>query len=112
MHTALLVAQELESEGVGTIVLNNHTIKPMDEDTVVNVAQKTGAVVTVEEHQVMGGMGSAVAEVLARRHPTPIEFIGVQDKFGQSGEPEELIEHYGMGADSIKASVKRVIGRK
>ena len=67
---------------------------------------------TVEEHQVMGGMGSAVAEVLAKNYPVPIEFVGVQDKFGQSGTPDELVEHYGMGKDSIKEAVKRVLGRK
>jgi len=112
VHNALLAAHELEEEGIGTIVVNNHSIKPMDEETITAVAKKAGAVVTVEEHQVMGGMGSAVAEVLARYAPTPIEFIGVQDQFGQSGEPEELIEHYGMDVKSIKGAVKTVIKRK
>ena len=112
LYNALFAAQELMAEGIGTIVIDNHTIKPMDEDTIVSVAQRVGAVVTVEEHQVMGGMGSAVAEVLARRYPVPIEFIGVQDQFGQSGTPEELIEHYGMDVKSIKGAVKCVINRK
>lgn len=112
VHNALLAAKELEEEGIGSIVLNNHTIKPMDEDAVVHVAKKTGAVVTVEEHQVAGGMGSAVAETLARLHPTPIEFIGVQDQFGQSGEPEELIVHYGMDMHSIAEAARIAIKRK
>jgi transketolase len=112
VHNALVAAKELDEEGIGTIVVNNHTIKPMDERTVVDAAKRAGAVVTVEEHQVMGGMGSAVAEVLAKQNPVPIEFIGVQDQFGQSGEPNELIEHYGMDIKSIKGAVKTVLKRK
>ena len=87
-------------------VINNHTIKPMDEASIVEAARSCGAIVTVEEHQVRGGIGSAVAEVLAAQAPTPIEFIGVQDRFGQSGDPAELIEFYGMGTDAIKAAVR------
>lgn len=112
LHNALLVAKELGDEGIGAIVLNNHTIKPMDEAAVVDVARRCSAVVTIEEHQVAGGMGSAVAEVLARTHPVPIEFIGVQDQFGQSGNPGELIKHYKMDKDSIKEAVRKVISRK
>lgn len=112
VHNALIVAHELEKEGISTLVLNNHTIKPMDEEKVIEVAKRTGAVVTVEEHQVSGGMGSAVAEVLSQHHPVPMEFIGVHDQFGQSGNPDELIEHYGMGADSIQEAVKKVLKRK
>ena len=112
VHNALLAANELEKEGIGAIVVNNHTIKPLDKDTIIEVAQKAGAVVTVEEHQITGGAGSAVAEVLAQENPVPIEFIGVHDQFGQSGEPNELIEHYGMGVESIKEAVKKVIKRK
>jgi len=110
-HNALVAAKELAEEGIECSVLNNHTIKPMDEKAVVGVARAAGRVVTVEEHQVAGGMGSAVAEVLAKNNPVPIEFIGVEDKFGQSGKPAELIEHYGMGVDSIKKAVKRVLER-
>jgi len=112
VHNALLAAKELQEEGVGTIVVNNHTIKPMDERVIVEVAKKCGTVVTVEEHQVAGGMGGAVAEVLAREHPVPIEFIGVHDQFGQSGTPEELIAHYKMDVASIKEAVKKVLKRK
>lgn len=112
VYNALLSAEELEGEGISTIVINNHTIKPLDKNTIVENAKKAGAVVTVEEHQVAGGAGSAVAEVLAAENPVPIEFIGVHDQFGQSGTPNELIEHYGMGVESIKEAVKKVIKRK
>ncbi len=112
VHNALLAAHELEQEGTKVRVINNHTIKPMDEKTVIEAAQAAGAVVTVEEHQVAGGMGSAVAEVLARNHPVPIEFIGVQNRFGESGEPDQLVEHFGMGVKHIKAAVQKVLGRK
>lgn len=112
LYKALVAAKELSEEGIRLLVLNNHTIKPIDVEAVTRCAKESGAVVTVEEHQVLGGMGSAVAEVLAKEYPVPIEFIGVQDMFGQSGEPEELIEHYGMGVSSIKEAVKKVIGRK
>ena len=112
LHNAILAAAELEQEGIGVMVVNNHTIKPMDQETIINAAKKAGAVVTVEEHQVAGGMGSAVAEVLARNHPVPIEFIGVQNRFGQSGSPAELIEHYGMGVSHIKEAVKKALRRK
>lgn len=112
LYNALLAAKELKEEGIETIVVNNHTVKPMDEKKIIEVAKKCGAVVTVEEHQVMGGMGSAVAEVLAKNLPTPQEFLGMQNVFGESGEPKELIEKYGMGVKSIKDAVKRVIKRK
>ncbi|MDP6388085.1 MAG: transketolase C-terminal domain-containing protein [Candidatus Pacebacteria bacterium] len=112
VHNALLAADNLEKDGIGTIVLNNHTIKPMDNTSVIEMAKKTGAVVTVEEHQIAGGMGSAVAEVLAGEHPVPIEFVGVHDQFGQSGDPDELIEHYNMGVEEIISAVKKVIERK
>jgi len=112
LYNALLAARELEGKGIGTIVVNNHTVKPMDEKTIVSVAKKCGAVVTIEEHQVAGGMGSAVAEVLSREHPVPIEFIGVQDQFGQSGTPEELFKYYKMDTESIIEAVEKVIKRK
>ncbi|MBI3335056.1 MAG: transketolase family protein [Candidatus Portnoybacteria bacterium] len=112
LYNALLAAKELEEEGIGALVINNHTVKPMDEKTIIEAAKKTGAVVTVEEHQVQGGMGSAVAEVLAKNYPVPMEFIGVQNQFGQSGAPAELIEYYGMGVSAIKEAVRRVIARK
>jgi len=112
LYRAILAAKELETEGIKTKVMNLSSIKPIDKNAIIALAKETGGIVTVEEHQIMGGMGSAVAEVLAQNNPVPIEFIGVQDKFGQSGKPEELIEHYGMGKDSIKEAVKKVIKRK
>lgn len=112
LHNALLAARELEKEGIGTIVLNCHTVKPLDEKKVIDVAKKCGAVVTVEEHQVTGGLGGAVAELLAKNHPVPQEFIGMQNVFGESGEPKELIEKYGMGVGSIKEAVYRAVKRK
>ncbi len=112
LYNALLAAKELEEKGIGTIVVNNHTIKPMDTSTIVSVAKKTNAIVTVEEHQIAGGMGSAVAEELSKEYPVPIEFVGVKDQFGQSGEPKELIEHYGLGSNSIQKAVIKVQKRK
>ena len=112
VHNALLAAHDLEKEKIGTIVLNNHTLDPIDDRVVKEVAKKTGAVVTVEEHQITGGLGGAVAEVLARVFPVPIEFIGMQDIFGESGPPHDLVEKYGMGVKDIKKAVKKVIKRK
>ncbi|KKU94122.1 MAG: hypothetical protein UY26_C0003G0273 [Candidatus Jorgensenbacteria bacterium GW2011_GWA1_48_13] len=112
VKNALLAAKELEEEGIKTIVINNHSIKPIDEQKIIEAAEKAGAVVIVEEHQVSGGLGGAVAEVLAKHAPTPIEFVGMQDTFGESGPPHELIEKYGMGVRDIKAAVRRVIKRR
>ena len=112
LYRALLAARRLEEEGIGVEVINLSTIKPLDDDAIVELAKKTGAVVTVEEHQIKGGMGSAVAECLAKNYPVPMEFIGVDDQFGQSGTPEELIRHYHMDTPDIIAAVKKVIKRK
>ena len=112
LYRALVAAKELEAEGIKTKVMNLSSIKPIDVGGLVELAKETHGIVTVEEHQVTGGMGGAVAEVLARNFPVPIEFIGVQDKFGQSGSPDELVEHYGMGKNSIKEAVKKVLKRK
>jgi transketolase len=112
MHHALLATKELETEGLKTKVMNLSSIKPIDSEAILALAKECKAIVTVEEHQIAGGMGSAVAEVLAQNFPVPIEFVGVKDKFGQSGTPAELIEHYGMGKDSIKEAVKKVAAKK
>lgn len=112
VHNALLAAKELEEEKVPTIVLNVHTIKPIDEKKIIEIAKKVGAVVTVEEHQIIGGLGSAVAEVLGRSYPVPQEFIGMKDTFGESGNPWELVEKYGMGVKDIKLAVKKALKRK
>ena len=112
VYNALIAADRLAKDGIECRVVNNHTVKPMDEAAVVDAARRCGAVVTVEEHQKAAGMGSRVAEILAQQYPVPIEFIGVDDRFGQSGDPAELIEYYGMGVDSIVAAVKKVHQRK
>ena len=112
VHNAILAAAALEKEGIKVRVINNHTIKPMDETTIIQAAKDADTIVTVEEHQVQGGMGSAVAEVLAKNYPVPIEFIGVQNRFGESGAPNELIEHFGMGVSHIIGAVKKVLTRK
>jgi len=113
VQNALVAADELAREdGVHCLVLNNHTVKPLDAASVIAAARRCGAVVTVEEHQVAGGAGSAVAEVLAEEYPVPIRFVGVRDRFGQSGTPDELIELYGMGVRSIKEAVRTVLRRK
>lgn len=109
---SLLAAAMLAKEGIECTVINNHTIKPMDEDAVVKAARTCGAVVTAEEHQVAGGMGSAVAEVLVRNHPVPMEFVGIQDRFGESGDPGELMEHFGLTAAGIVAAVRKAVARK
>jgi len=112
VHKALQVAKHYDEKGVKVKVLNLATIKPLDEEAIIHLAMETKAIVTVEEHQIRGGMGSAVAECLAQHVPVPIEFIGVNDEFGQSGTPDELIEHYGMGVKNIEAAVKKVLLRK
>ncbi|MDP3948063.1 MAG: transketolase C-terminal domain-containing protein [bacterium] len=109
---ALLAARDLEKEGIETIVLNVHTVKPLDEKKILEAATRAGAVVTVEEHQVAGGLGGAVAEFLAKTEPTPMEFIGLQNTFGESGPPAELLLKYGMGVKDIVAAVHRAVKRR
>lgn len=112
LYYALLAAKELETEGIQVLVANVCVIKPIDGETVVTLAQKTGSIVSVEDHQVAGGLGGLIAEVLAKNLPTPMEFIGLQDTFGESGSPKELLEKYNMGKNAIKEAVKKVIARK
>jgi len=110
---AILAAQKLKEEhNINAMVINLHTIKPFDFDTVVNAAKKCGCVVTAEEHQVHGGLGGAVSEVLAKNYPVPIEFVGMPDKFGGSGEPEELMEKFALNHKTIYTSCLKVIQRK
>jgi transketolase len=109
---ALRAAKDLDKKGIKIIVANIHTIKPIDQELLIQLAKETKAIVSVEEHQVAGGLGSAVAEVLVKNYPVPMEFIGVQDRFGQSGTPQELIEKYDMGIDAIIAAVIKVMDRK
>ncbi len=109
---AMNVAHALSDKGIAVKVLNLATIKPLDHEAILNLAKETGAIVTVEEHQIAGGMGSAVAECLAQWLPTPQEFIGVKDEFGQSGTPDELIAYYKMDEVAIEEAVKKVLERK
>lgn len=109
VYNAIMAGKELESEGIGAVVLNIGTVKPLDRDAVVALAKECGKIVTVEEHQIAGGMGSAVAELLATEHPTKMAFIGVRDVFGQSGAPLELIKHYGMDKDAIVKVVRNLV---
>lgn len=111
LHRALSAAKELEEKGIEVEVMNLSTIKPLDEKAIMALAEKTGKIVTVEEHQIRGGMGSAVAECLAQNYPVPMEFIGVNDQFGQTGTPDELIEHYGMDTRSIIKAVDKILKR-
>lgn len=110
---ALQAAKALKKRrGINAKVINLHTIKPIDVVTIVDSARQCGAVVTAEEHQVHGGMGSAVAEVLAKNFPVPIEFVGVKDTFGMSGDPKELLSHFGLTWKEIYASAIRAIERR
>lgn len=109
LYNALMAAVELNKQGVGASVLHMATIKPLDTSALEQFASEHGALVTVEEHQIIGGLGSAVAEHLSEVMPTRIVRIGVRDQFGQSGEPDELIEHYGMGISAIVAAGQKII---
>ena len=111
LYEALKAAKELEHE-VQTVVINIASIKPIDKDAIVAAVKEAGAVVTVEEHQVAGGMGSAIAELVAAECPAPVEFVGVHDMFGQSGTPTELNEHYKLSAPHIIEAARRVLTRK
>ena len=109
---ALEAAEMLKADGISARVVNMPTIKPIDTDLLVRCAKETGAFVTAEDHNIYGGLGSAVAEALASTRPRPIEFVGVKDTFGMSGEPDELAEAYQLTAPHIARAAKKVIGRK
>lgn len=112
LYEALLAAKELSKSAIDVIVINCHTIKPLDVQGIIRAAKTTGAVVTLEEHQVMGGMGSAISEVLAKNFPVPMEMLGVQDRYGQSGEVKQLYEEYGITKKDVIDAVKKVVARK
>jgi len=112
VYNAILAAKELEERGMKVIVCNMSTIKPLDINMINELVKDSGALVTVEEHQVLGGMGSAIAEYVTSHNPVPIEFIGVKDEFGQSGTPEELVEHYELGVSHIIEAAEKVVSRK
>ena len=109
---ALEAAKILQEEGINARVINIHTIKPIDADIIIKAAKETGAIVTAEEHSVIGGLGSAVAEVLAENAPAPIVRVGIQDKFGKSGKPAALLEEYGLTAKNIAAKAKEAMAKK
>lgn len=109
---AILAAQELEKEGIQAEVINIHTIKPLDTEAILKSVRKTGCVVSCEEHEYNGGLGDSIAQLLARNLPTPMEYIGVDDKFGESGKPMQLMEKYGLDAKNIILAVKKVLTRK
>jgi transketolase len=109
---ALEAAKSLEAEGVSVSLLNIHTIKPLDEEAILDVVSKTKCVVTAEEHNIYGGLGDAVAGLLARNMPVPQEFVGVKDSFGESGEPNQLLAKYGLSTADVIAAAKRALARK
>lgn len=109
---ALQAAEQLQGEGISAEVLNIHTIKPLDDASIIAAAKKTGCVVTAEEHNYLGGLGESVARVLALQHPTPQEFVATDDTFGESGTPDELMDKYGLNAEAIVKAAKKAIARK
>lgn len=109
VYVALQAAEELRKQKIDAEVINCHTIKPIDVKTIVQSAKKTGKVVTIEEHQIYGGLGGAVAEVLSQNHPVPLQIIGMPDSFGESGEPQQLLDKYGMNVAEIIKRVKKLI---
>ncbi len=112
VHLAVEAAEMLKAEGISAEVINIHTVKPLDADMIERSARKTGAIVTAEEHSVKGGLGSAVCEAMSERYPVPVLRVGVQDKFGRSGQVPELLELYGLTAANIAETAKRAIALK
>ncbi|MDD4504633.1 MAG: transketolase family protein [Clostridiaceae bacterium] len=112
VHAALEAKDLLQKEGISARVVNIHTIKPIDADIIIKAAKETGVIVTAEEHNIIGGLGSAVAEVLVEHYPVPLLRVGVQDKFGKSGKPDKLMEMYGLTAADIVKKTKDVLKMK
>lgn len=112
VDSALQAREILKTEGIDAAVINIHTIKPLDEELVVKYAVKTGAIVTAEEHQIIGGLGAAVCETLSENHPCPVKRVGIRDKFGKSGKPAALLEEYGLTPADIAANVRAAIAMK
>lgn len=108
---SLKAAEELEKEGISVEVINIHTIKPLDEKSILESVQKTKRVICAEEHMISGGLGESISGLLASKFPAPMEFVAVNDTFGESGKPSELFEKYGLGSDSIIKAAKRLIKR-
>ncbi len=109
---ALLAAESLSELGISAEVINIHTIKPLDDEAILNSVKKTGCIVTAEEHNFLGGLGESVSRVLTKNHPTPQEFIATNDTFGESGTPEQLMEKYGLNANAIVKASQKAIQRK
>ena len=112
VEAALEAKEELAKEGINTRVINIHTIKPIDEELIIKAAKETGVIVTAEEHSVIGGLGSAVAEVVSENCPVPVLRVGVKDTFGESGKPNELLEKYGLTSNDIVNKVKKALELK
>ena len=112
VHHAIVAADQLSGEGIKARVVNMHTIKPLDRELIIRCAGETGAIVTAEEHSIVGGLGGAVAEVLGENKPVPMARVGMKDMFGESGKPEELLEKYGLTSKDISSAVRNVIKRK
>lgn len=112
VEAALEAKEELAKEGINARVINIHTIKPIDEELIIKAAKETGVIVTAEEHSIIGGLGSAVAEVVSENCPVPVLRVGVKDTFGESGKPNELLEKYGLTSNNIVNKVKEVIKKK
>ena len=110
VNEAIQAAEKLEAEGISARIIDIHTIKPIDEEIIIKAAKETKGIVTAEEHSVIGGLGSAVAEVTAKNAPAKIKMIGIQDRFGQSGKPDQLMKEYGLTADDIVAACKEILG--
>ena len=109
VNEAIQAAEKLEAEGISARIVDIHTIKPIDEEIIIKAAKETKGIVTAEEHSVIGGLGSAVAEVTAKNAPAKIKMIGIQDRFGQSGKPDQLMKEYGLTADDIVAACKELL---
>lgn len=109
---ALQASEKLEEQGISAEVINIHTIKPLDEEIILKSVQKTGCIVTAEEHNIIGGLGESVARTLSLKVPTPQEFVGTNDTFGESGTPAQLMEKYGLNALSVEKAARKVIARK
>ncbi len=112
VYEALMAAEKLEGSGILARVINMHTLKPLDEEAIVSAARECGAIVTAEEHQIFGGLGSAVAQVASREYPVPIEYVAVMDRFGESGKPDELLDAFGLRSGDIVRKVNRVLKMK
>jgi transketolase len=109
---ALVAAEQLVAEGIQARVLDMATVKPMDEDAIRRAAEETGAIVAAEEHLVHGGLGARVAQVVCRTQPVPMEFVGIEDTYAESGEPEAVMRKYGMTAERVAAAARRVVDRR